>query len=210
MPGPEQPMRTFIKRVFPGGRACLSGLAAVCRRAGLLAGDWCAAWGARALVLRLYLASKRAWRPDSLHPSLRRGRGCSRSETGLARGDASFAPDRRCVPAVVMLPGRSPPGRAAAPGGDVRVPGHAAGDDGVNLADQRRGDRGAGLLVGDRVLGPSGQLGVPGGIDPVMTQRSPDRPPGGQPQRGPAAAGDTRLAGVVAAGVLARPAGRRA
>jgi hypothetical protein len=71
----EQPMRAFVKRVFPGGQACRSDLAAVCRRAGLLAGDWCAAWGARALVLRLYLASKRAWRPDSLHPSLRRGRG---------------------------------------------------------------------------------------------------------------------------------------
>src|SRR6266508_1724162 len=43
-------------------------------------------------VLRLYLASKRAWRPDSLHPSLRRGRGCSRSGTGFTRGVDELGP----------------------------------------------------------------------------------------------------------------------
>jgi hypothetical protein len=36
----------------------------------------------------------------------------------------------------------------------------------------------------------------------IMAQRAPDGAPGSQPQRGPAAAGVTGLAGVVAAGVL--------
>ena len=80
--------------------------------------------------------------------------------------------------------------RVKAPGSDVSVPGDAAGNDRVDLADQRRGDRGAGLLVGEPVFSTAGHARVPGGVDRVVAQRAPDRAPGGQPQRGPAAAGD--------------------
>ena len=47
--------------------------------------------------------------------------------------------------------------RVKAPGSDVSVPGDAAGNDRVDLADQRRGDRGAGLLAGELVFGAAGQ-----------------------------------------------------
>ena len=74
----EQPMRVFVKRPvsgvgvagWPGGSVPLGWSS--CRVGG-------GGPGAVALVLRLYLASKRACGPDSLHSSLRRGRGCSRS-----------------------------------------------------------------------------------------------------------------------------------
>ena len=89
----EQPMRVFVKWGLFGGWAWVGGPVA-----GSAARRGAAGRGARwpgvpgALVLRLYLASKRAWCPGSLHPSLRRGRGCSRSETGLARGGCELCP----------------------------------------------------------------------------------------------------------------------
>src|SRR6266536_894070 len=110
-------------------------------------------WGAVPVVLRLYLASKRAWCPDSLHPSLRRGRGCSRSQTGLTRGEDELGPVTAGARPRWSCGGGHLLARAAPPGGDAGVPGDAAGDDGVDLADQRRSDRGAGLLVSERVAG---------------------------------------------------------
>src|SRR3954469_20276506 len=58
--------------------------------------------GADALVLRLYLASKRAWWPNSLHSSLWRGRGGSRSEAGLSQGGGELAPGRGRAPTAVQ------------------------------------------------------------------------------------------------------------
>jgi hypothetical protein len=68
---------------------------------GLLDGVGVWPWGADALVLRLYLASKRAWWPNSLHASLWRGRGCSRSEAGSSQGGGELAPGRGCAPTAV-------------------------------------------------------------------------------------------------------------
>jgi deazaflavin-dependent oxidoreductase (nitroreductase family) len=77
--GYEQPVGAFVKWCLSGaGRGWLARWR---NAAGLGFWRWraVAGPGCGGLVLRLYLASKRAWRPDSLHPSLRRGRGCTRS-----------------------------------------------------------------------------------------------------------------------------------
>jgi hypothetical protein len=50
----------------------------------------------------------------------------------------------------------------------------------------------------------AGQVGQPGGINRVRALRAPDRPPGGQPQGGPALAGEFRAAGEGAGQFLLR------
>ena len=154
----EQPMRALSNGCGAGGRAWLAGPAA-----GVLQG-WGSACGRAVgpgvlcLVLRLYLASKRAWWSRQPSSELAEGAGLLTLTNGfhprqwralpLAVG---ARPRRSCGLCVHLLAGATPPG------GDVGVPGDAAGDDGVDLADQRGGDRGAGLLVGELVVGTAGQ-----------------------------------------------------
>ena len=59
-------MRVFVKPGVAGGWVWLGGPGAVSRRARICGGGGCVAVGCRGLVLRLYLASRRAWCPDSL------------------------------------------------------------------------------------------------------------------------------------------------
>src|SRR5258706_16113924 len=66
-------------------------------------------------------------------------------------------------------------------GGDGRVEGLAAGDDGVQPAQQGRGAGGAGLPAGQLGAGAGGQVGVAGGEDLVVRQRAPGGSPGSDP-----------------------------
>jgi hypothetical protein len=50
----------------------------------------------------------------------------------------------------------------------------------VQLTQQAGGDRDAGLVVGQGPFGPAGEVGVPGGHDRVVLQRSENDPPGGR------------------------------
>ncbi|WP_316690245.1 hypothetical protein [Pseudonocardia sp. H11422] len=84
--------------------------------------------------------------------------------------------------------GRDLPGLGA--GGDGRVPGHPAGDHDEQLAQQRGGDRGAGLPWAQCVRGAGGQVLEAGGVDRVVAQRAPDRAPCRGAQRRAAATGD--------------------
>ena len=79
----------------------------------------------------------------------------------------------------------------------------AAGDEHVQPAQQGGCPGGAGLLAGQPVVvagGQAGNLAACTGL--VAWQRCQHRPPGGQPQRGPAAAPDHALALLLAAGVV--------
>ena len=171
-------------------RAWLAGPVAACRRAGVVV----VAGGGGAGV---------PWPGPPALPSFQTGLASRQPSSELAEGAGlltlinRFHPrSMRALPlAVGARPRRSRGGvhllaGAAPPSGDAGVPGDAAGDDRVDLAEQRGGDRGTGLLVGELVFGAAGQAGVPGGVDRVMAQRAPDGAPGSQPQRGPAAAGD--------------------
>ena len=64
--------------------------------------------------------------------------------------------------------------------GDVRVPGLAGGDNGVQLAQNHGRDGGLGLGRLKPVGLPGGQVPVAGGVDSVVLQASPHRPPGGR------------------------------
>jgi hypothetical protein len=54
-------------------------------------------------------------------------------------------------------------------GGDGWVPRGTGHDDGVQLAQQARRDRDAGLGVGERVVRAAGEVGVAGGQDRVVS-----------------------------------------
>ena len=71
---------------------------------------------------------------------------------------------------------------------------HPAGDDDVDPAQQCRGQRGAGLPIGEPIALAGGQMPVAGGQHRVMREGAPCRAPGGQPQPGPASPGDLRPA----------------
>src|SRR5690606_36397485 len=91
--------------------------------------------------------------------------------------------------------------------GDGGVPGDASGDDDEELAQQSRGDRGAGLAVAQRVVGAGAQVAVAGGVDGVVVHGAPDGPPRRGAQPGAAPPGDLGLAGEGArfAGAGAQP-----
>lgn len=107
----EQPMRALSNGVVPvAGHAWLTRRRARCRAGVLLF------WGAvrrrvLCLILRLYLASKRACGPDSLHPSLRRGQGLLTLTNGFHPRQRRALPLAAGAPTAVMRPVRSPPGR---------------------------------------------------------------------------------------------------
>jgi hypothetical protein len=65
----------------------------------------------------------------------------------------------------------------------------------MELTQDRCGDHGLGLGNGKPVLLAAGQVGKPGRVNRVGVLRAPDRPPGRQPQAGPALAGEFRAAG---------------
>ena len=71
-----------------------------------------------------------------------------------------------------------------------RIPCLAAGDDGVQMAQDRRGDHGLGLSDGQLVHLPSRQVRESGGVDGVRTLCSPDGAPGREPQCWSALAGE--------------------
>jgi hypothetical protein len=88
--------------------------------------------------------------------------------------------------AALRQPGRSPPCGGRGAGGDGGLPGHPSGDHDPQPSEQGRGQRGARLGVVELVVGAAGEVGVAGLEDRVVRQRTPDGPPGGQPQGGPA------------------------
>src|ERR1700716_2640876 len=91
------------------------------------------------------------------------GRPCS--ETGSTQGRVGFAPP---VTSVASSGGGRHLPRGA--GGDRGVPRHSTSDHDEQLAQQRGGDRGAGLAVAQRVVGAGGQVDEASGVDRVVAQ----------------------------------------
>jgi hypothetical protein len=146
--------------------------------------------GCSVRLLGLYLADNRVC-PDSVQSSSgRRRRGCPCScARSVPRGTFGLAPPGLMSSCVCC--GRSGSGfERLLSGGDGRVPGDASGDHDVRPAQQRRRAGGPGLLAGQPVVLPGGQIPEPSGKHRVVRQGRPDRPPGRQPQRGAALAGD--------------------
>src|SRR5512132_3653095 len=114
--------------------------------------------GCSVRLLGLYLADNRVC-PDSVQSSWwRRRRGCPCScARSVPRGTFGLAPPGLGWPRIVCC-GRSGGGLESLSGGDGRVPLDAAGDDDVQPAQQRRGAGGAGLLAGQPVVLPRGQI----------------------------------------------------
>lgn len=81
-------------------------------------------------------------------------------------------------------------GTGGAVGGDLGVPSVSAGDDSMQLSQDRRCDHGLGLGRGELVRLPDGLMLIAGGVDGVATLRAPDGPPRGQTQSGSALAGE--------------------
>src|SRR5206468_2096694 len=87
-------------------------------------------------------------------------------------------------------------GVADAVGSEAGIPPLTGGDDGVQLAQDGRGDHGLGLGRGEPVVLAAGQVLVAGGVDGVGALGAPDRAPGGQAEPGPALAGELGAADV--------------
>ena len=88
-----------------------------------------------------------------------------------------LAPAASLMSRLVLSGGDRHPVVVGAVGGDDRIPLAAGGDDGVQLAQDRRGDDGLSLGRGQFVVLPAGQVPVAGVIDRVGVLSSPNRPP---------------------------------
>src|SRR6266568_4639778 len=108
----EQPMRVFVKWVFSvAGHGWVARWPArplgVALLAGVRVGPGCPVpWSSGSTELPSGLGV-----PAAFIRACGGGGGAHAQKRVWPEGDASFAPDRRCAPAVVMRPGRSPPGR---------------------------------------------------------------------------------------------------
>jgi hypothetical protein len=91
---------------------------------------------------------------------------------------------------------------SAAVDGDGGIPGLAGGDDGVQVAQEGGGEDGLGLGGSQFVVLAGGQVPVAGGVDRVGQAGGPHGAPGGQPQPGPALAGESGAADEGAGGLL--------
>src|SRR3954452_11607201 len=169
---------------------------------------WCLgvallAWAGPRARLLPYVVCKRV-RPDSLHPGFAgEGRGCPWSFAGCHLH--AHAGSARSVSYGALGSGGGTSLACWAlrveSAGDGGVPGGAGGDDGVELAQQAAGDGDPGLGGGELVVARAGQGRVWGGARGFFPHRRPPRPPGRQPELGPASAADAGLALVGARGV---------
>src|SRR3954467_5450088 len=87
------------------------------------------------------------------------------------------------------------PPRSGAVSSDLGVPDLPGGDHSVDVAQDRGGDHGLSLGGLESVVLAGGQVPVAGTVDRVGALGSPDRSPGGDPQPGPALAGELGPAG---------------